>query len=273
MGPRRDLVDQHPPLVQQEQLDRGHAGHVQRRDRRQGDAPGLGLGRLGQAGRDRRRVEPVVAVLAPHDRVDRCLAVGAPGDSHGDLGHERDERLHQEPVIGSEGVPGGVHLAGRPAGRVAVAVVRALELLQHGLPEPGDRVAGVGAGGGEHVVGLREASLGEDALLPPFVADGRQRGHAGAKPHVWDGLQQPVGGRPLALDRHGVAAGGPVAEHGGVGPVGHGDARERPPGARLVVGEDADGDAEAGGGEGRHAAELAAAEDAEDGKRHGHAQG
>ena len=72
---------------------------------------------------------------------------------------------------------------------------------------------------------------------------------------------------------HGVASGSPVAEHGGGGPVCHGDARERPPGARFVVGEDADGDAEAGGGEGCHAAELAAAEDAENGEGHGHARG
>ncbi len=260
--PRREFVDAQGPALQLEQLDPDHPDIVEGIERLAGDRLGFGPGRVRQAGRSMGRAQDAALVPVLAHRIAGDLARSAPGRDHRQLAHEGDASLQDRRLCADPSEGGlGVRLVFDPG--LALAVVALAASLQEGAsaePRQGAfDVPGVGDGG---KVGGRHAEAAEEFLLVDPVLGDRQgalaRGGQGA-----EGLELLDHSSRHVLEFEGDhVAGGGEGLKGLTIVVGRfqrpgGHAR----GGRIRLGlQDRHVEAEAGGGQGQHAAELAAAE-------------
>ena len=263
--PRGNLVQKDPAVLEVEHLDPEHARALQRRhcifrsDRRL-----LRDGR-GNVRRGRGDVADVVRVNSLCHRIRPDLAGLAPDDHDGQLPDERDPLLAVQALVVAAQLGDGVGQISRGLGhRVALAVVshatrfdheRESKIIRDGLELSlvGDRFE----------VAEGDAGLGEVFLLRVLVLDDRQRAARGlyVDAHVLELLERLC---VDVLDLHGdhvavlgegddvvavlIGTQGVLGRDGGWGGIGRVEAVEL--------------DAHRRRGDGEHAAELAAAQDA-----------
>ena len=132
--PRRELVDEHGAVGQEEHLDAGDPDPARGRRGCPGDVGGAGR----DLRPDRRGRDDLVADVVALDRLDHRVgglpAGGGPGDHRRQLALEGDQSLDEEPHAAVQAPERGSGLVLVGPGRVAGAVVAAQPGLQHQWP-------------------------------------------------------------------------------------------------------------------------------------------
>ena len=205
----------------------------------------------------------MVAVGVLRRVVDGGAAVDGARDQHGDLELEGDPRLEDAEDATNLGPRGGeVGLGGRQLD-LALAVITEIRGLEDA--READRLHGglqFGEGGDDRERGAGDAGSAQEFLLAATVLADRE--HVGRRMarHVPGDKLDGRGRDILELEGDATAALGEARERGGVAPIGRHMLIGERGGAGSGGGiEGADLVAEAAGGDRRHAAELAAAED------------
>ena len=260
---RRQLVDDHAVVLGDEQLDGERAGQLEAAGQRPGQLVRTRFDRCRHVGRRDRQVQDVVAVDVVHDR-ERHIVLAVAGHQDRRLEGEIDESLEdrrREVVIRPD--PRQVILAVQHD--LAVTVVAALAGLEHGrVPQFAERGDQIGPAvhraprRGLDAVAVDEGLLG-DAVLRHAQQVGALR-HGDLAAH----LVQRVGVHVLELIGEHVGLLGQLADRGLVVVVGDdlevADLRRRAVRGRV---EHADAESHVFRAQRHHAAELAAADDAD----------
>ena len=271
MGPRGDLVDEHAAIFRDKELDAGHPDHVEGHEDSCGDVDGSGMHRFRQAGRHARDVEDVAGVGVAGGSKGHGRAIEPAGRHHRDLAVEIDPALeHALPRSAGASAkcdPGWLNVVRCHEHRLSLAVVAEGGRLEHG----GQADHGHGrlefCPRADEAVRCTGKAMPHEKLLLAAPVLGREQ-HLRVGPNGHDRGERLASGRRhvLKLERDNVEAGGCRREEGRVVVA----AYVQPvavPGGRAVghVGNRLHAIAHPPGGHREHAAELAAAENAERG--------